>query len=59
MTSIQFQDPAGDIVEEIAIVGDGDDRAWIVVEKAFEPSYRLRIQMIRWLVQKQQVGVRQ
>src|SRR5204862_5095377 len=37
--AIQFQDPAGDLVEEIAVVGDRHDRAGVVAQKALQPGH--------------------
>ncbi len=34
---IEFENPAGDVVEEVAVVGDDQDRARIVAQMAFEP----------------------
>src|SRR5580704_11097801 len=34
---IEFQNPAGDVVEEVAVVGDDQDRAGIIAQMAFEP----------------------
>ena len=56
MAAIELQNPARDVVEEIAIVRDGDDRAGIVLEKPLEPRDRLRIEVVRRLVEQQQIG---
>jgi hypothetical protein len=57
--AIQLEDPLGDVIQEVAIVGDGDDRARILVQESLEPRDALRIQVVRGLVQKQHVGARQ
>jgi len=31
MTAIEFENPAGDVVEEIPVVRDGDDRALVLL----------------------------
>ena len=56
---IQFQNPAGDVVEEIAVVSDGDHGAGIVLEEAFQPGDGLGVEMVGRLVQQQHVGFRQ
>jgi hypothetical protein len=54
--AIELEDPPGDVVEEIPVVGDGDDGAGVVLEKAFEPGDRLGVEMVRGLVEQQEVG---
>src|SRR5262245_13620318 len=36
-SAIELEDPAGDVVEEVAIVRDGDDRACVLGEEALQP----------------------
>ena len=55
MTAIELENPAGDVVEEVAIVRDRDDRARVVLEEALEPGDRLGVEMVRRLVEQQQV----
>ena len=55
LTPVEFQDPAGDVVQKIAVVGYGDDRARIALEVLLQPLHRLRIQVIGRLVQQQDV----
>ena len=52
--AIEFQNPAGDIVEEVAVVGDDQDRAGIVAQMAFEPVDGLGVEMVGRLVEQQQ-----
>ena len=40
--AVELEDPAGDVVEEVAVVGDDQDRARIVAQMAFEPAHRSR-----------------
>ena len=54
--AIELENPAGDVVEEVAIVGDGDDRARIVLEKPLQPRDRFGVEMVRRLVEQQQIG---
>ena len=55
--AIELEDPAGDVVEEVAVVGDDQDRAGIVAQMAFEPVDRLGVEMVGRLVEQQQVGL--
>jgi hypothetical protein len=57
--SVELEDPAGDVVEEVAIVGHRDDGPLVVVEVALEPPHRLRIQVVGRLVEQQQVRLAQ
>ena len=56
LAAIELENPAGDLVEEVAIVGHGDDGAGIVGEKALQPGDRFRVEMVGRLVEQQQVG---
>ena len=56
---IELEDPPGHVVEEIAVVGYGDDSALILLQGAFQPRHRLGVEVVRGLVQQQQVGLGQ
>ncbi len=58
LAAIELEDPAGDVVEEVAVVGDDQDRARIVAQMAFEPGHRLGVEMVGRLVEQQQLGLR-
>ncbi len=53
--AIELEDPAGDIVEEIAVVGHRHDGAGIIRQEALQPRHGFRVEMIGGLVQQQQV----
>jgi hypothetical protein len=55
-TLIEFEDPPGDVVEEVPVVGDGDDRALVVVEEPLEPGHRFGVEVVGRLVEQQQIG---
>src|SRR5262249_26599500 len=57
--AIQLQDPARDVVEEVAVVRDRDDRAGVLLEVALEPRHRFRVEVVGGLVEQQQVGLPQ
>ena len=57
--AVELENPAGDVVEEIAVVGDDQDGARIVAQMAFEPHHRLGVEMVGRLVEQQQVGLLQ
>ncbi len=57
--AVELEDPLGDVVEEVAIVGDGDDGAGVLLQEAFEPVDRLGVEVVGRLVEQQQVGRRQ
>ena len=54
--AVELEDPARDVVEEVAIVGDGDDGALVVLEVPLEPADRLGVEVVGRLVEQQQVG---
>ena len=55
--AVELEDPLRDVVEEVAIVGDRDDGARVLLEEALEPVDRLGIEVVGRLVEQQQVGV--
>ncbi len=57
--AVEFENPAGDVVEEIAIVGDRDHGAGIFAEEAFEPRHALGVEVVGGFVEQQHVGLRQ
>ncbi len=54
---VELQDPLRDVVQEVAVVGDGDDRARVLGEEALQPLDRLGVEVVGRLVEQQQVGV--
>ena len=56
-SAVELEDPLGDVVEEVAVVGDGDHRARVLVEEALEPLDGLGVEVVGRLVEQQQVGV--
>src|SRR5262249_57252973 len=44
--AIKLEDPAGHIIEKIAVVGDDQDRAGIIAQMAFEPADGLGVEMV-------------
>jgi hypothetical protein len=57
--AVELEDPAGHMIEEVAIMGDDEDRARIFVQVAFEPGDRLRIEVVGGLVEQQKLGLLQ
>ena len=58
-TAVELEDPLGDVVEEVAVVGDRDDGSGVFLQEAFEPVDRLGVEVVRGLVEQQQVGRRE
>ena len=54
--AVELEDPAGDVVEEVPVVRHGDDGALVVREEALEPEHRLGVEVVRRLVEQEQVG---
>jgi hypothetical protein len=57
--AVELEDPAGDVVEEVTIVGDGDDRAGIRLQVVLEPGDRFGVEVVGRLVEQQDVGLLQ
>jgi hypothetical protein len=55
VSPVEFQDPSGDVVEEVTIVGDRNHRALVVLEEPFEPGHRFGVEMVRRFVEQQQI----
>ena len=54
---VELEDPFRDVVQEVPIVGDGDDRARVLVEEALQPLDGLGVEMVRGLVEEEQIRV--
>jgi len=54
---IELQDPAGDVVEEVAVVRDRDHRARVLLEIPFEPRDGLGVEMVRGARPEQHIGL--
>ena len=57
--AVELEDPAGHVVEEVAVVGHADDRARVLLEVFLEPGDGLRVEVVGRLVEQQHVGLRQ
>ena len=57
--TVQLQNPAGHVVEEISVVGDRDHRTRILGEETLQPGHAFGVQVVRRLIQQQHVRVRQ
>ena len=54
-TPVKLKDPAGDIIQEIAIMRNRDDSALVVLQVVFQPGNRFRVEVVCRLIQKQDV----
>ncbi len=59
MAAIEFEDPAGHVVEEVAVVRDADDGTRVLLEVFLEPGDGLGVEMVGRLVEQEHVGLRQ
>ena len=50
-----MDDPARDVVEELPVVGDEDHRAGECAQPVLEPHHRVEVEMVRGLVEEQEV----
>ena len=57
LAAVELEDPLGDIVQEVSVVGDRNDSAVVVLEETFEPFDTLGIEMVGWFVEQQQIGM--
>lgn len=56
MPAVDLADPLRHVIEEVAVVRDGEDGTLVILEEVLEPEHRLGIEVVGGLVQKQQVG---
>jgi hypothetical protein len=54
--AVELEDPAGHVVEEVAVVGDGHHRARVLLQGPFQPRHRLGVEVVGGLVEEQEVG---
>src|SRR2546425_5436274 len=59
VSAIELEDPAGDVVEKVAVMGDRDDRPRVFLQVALEPRDRLDVEVIGGLVEQQHVRARE
>ena len=55
--AVDLADPLGYVVEEVAVMRDGEHGALVVVQVVLEPQHRLGIEVVGRLVEQQQVGL--
>ena len=56
MAAVEFENPLGGVVEEVAVVGDGDDGAREADEELFQPFDRFGVEVVGRFVEQQHVG---
>jgi len=54
--SVELEDPARHVVEEVPVVGDRHDRSLVLVQKPLEPGHRLGVEVVGGLVQQEEIG---
>ena len=54
--AVHLADPFGHVVQEVAVVRDRQHRAGVRAQELFQPQHRLGVQVVRGLVEQQQVG---
>ncbi|MCG3776691.1 MAG: hypothetical protein JW395_3551 [Nitrospira sp.] len=52
VAAIEFENPTRDIVEEVPVVRDGDDGAFVLLKMLLKPLHGLGIEMVRRLVEQ-------
>ena len=59
VAAVQLEHPAGDVVQEVAVVGDDHHGPLVLAQVPLEPGHRLGVEVVGGLVQQQQVGLLQ
>src|SRR5699024_7132202 len=52
LAAVDLTDPARDVVEEVTVVCDGQDSAWVVFQVLFQPLHGLSIQVVSRLIEQ-------
>ena len=55
--AVELEDPLGDVVQEVPVVGDRDDGTRVLLQVLLEPEDGLGVQVVGGLVEQQQVGL--
>ena len=55
VAAVELQDPAGHVVEEVAVVGDRHHRARVLLEEPLQPRHGLGVEVVGRLVEEQHV----
>ena len=54
--AVELEDPRGDVVEEVAVVGDDEDRALVGDQVLLQPGDGLGVEVVGRLVEEEDVG---
>ena len=57
VAAVEFENPLGGVVEEVAVVGDGDHGAGEAHEELFQPFDRFGVEVVGRFVEQQHVGL--
>src|SRR3989304_2101651 len=55
-TAVEFEDPARDVIEEVTVMRDGDDGAFVFAQVMFEPRHRFGVEVVGGFVEQENVG---
>jgi len=55
LTPVEFKNPTGHLIQEIAVVGNGDDRAFVALQVLFEPVDAFRVEVVGRLVEQKHI----
>ena len=56
VAAVEFENPACNVIEEVAVVGDGDDGAFVVAQVMFEPRHGLGVEVVGGFVEQENIG---
>ena len=55
LAAVDLTDPAGYVIQELAVVGHGQDSTLVILQVLLQPQHGLGVQVVSGLVQQQQV----
>ena len=56
-STIEFEDPSGYVIEEVAVVRYGDDGSFVLAQVLFEPIDTFGVEVVGRFVEQQYVGL--
>src|ERR1039457_3750639 len=59
VAAVELKDPLRDVVQEVPVVGDRHHSPRVLLQVLFQPLHALGVQVVGWLVEQQQVRLRQ
>jgi hypothetical protein len=57
-SAVQLENPLRHVVQEVPVMGYGEDRAGVALQMSFQPLHRFGVEVVGRLVQQQEIRLR-